>query len=136
MYLLDTNIPSEIRRGSRANAGVVRWIDSVGAEGLHLSVISVLELRYGAARLESDDPRQAHRLHEWIDQDVLPIFATRILPVNLQIVELCARLHLPHRREDGDALIAATALHHDLTIVTRNERHFEGTGTRILNPWD
>jgi len=136
MYLLDTTIPSELRKGRGANRNVIAWLDSTPIDLQYLSVITVLEMRVGALQREQDDPSQASSLHRWLDTQVIPTFAGRILPVSLAVAERCAALHIPTEREDLDMLIAATALVHDFVVVTRNVRHFSPTGVRVINPWD
>lgn len=136
MYLLDTTIPSELRKGRGCHANVVAWFDATPIEVQYLSVVSVLEMRVGALQREQDDPPQATSLHRWLDRQVLPTFAGRILPVSLAVAERCASLHIPTEREDLDMLIAATALVFDFAVVTRNVRHFAPTGVRIVNPWE
>lgn len=103
---------------------------------MSISVVTVLELRIGALLLERRDSAQAGIYTAWIDHNILPRFMNRILAVDLAVVERCAPLHVPDKRPDRDAWIAATALVHDLTVVTRNTRDFESTGVRLLNPWD
>ncbi len=136
VYLLDTNVPSELRKGRRMNAGVKAWSDAMPKALQYVSVITILELRLGALRRENDDPVQAWSLHRWLDEGVLVDFAGRILPVTLEIADRCASLHIPTERASLDMLIAATALVHGFTVVTRNVKHFEPTGVRLVNPWD
>lgn len=137
MYILDTNVVSELRKASagRADANVVRWANSVAADRLYLSVISVLELEKGILRIIHRDSRQGELLREWMDRRVLPEFAGRVLSIETQVVLQCARLHVPDQRGEADALIAATALVHGMTLVTRNTADFEPTGVRLINPW-
>ncbi|UZJ45105.1 type II toxin-antitoxin system VapC family toxin [Marinimicrobium sp. C6131] len=137
MYLLDTNIISELRKAAsgRADAGVVQWADEVSPELLYLSAISVLELELGVLRIERKDKRQGAVLRRWLEEQVLPEFQHRILPVDEAVARRCAHLHTPDPQPERDALIAATAQVHQLTLVTRNERDFEGTGTVVLNPF-
>ncbi len=136
MFLFDTTVASELRKGRKAFPRLVSWVDSTPVELQYLSVVTILELRVGALLRERDDPRQAKSLHTWIDQSLIPNFVERILPISLEIAERCAPLHVPTEREDIDMLIAATALVHGFVVVTRNVRHFAPTGVRILNPWD
>lgn len=138
MYLLDTNVISELRKGRtpRADRNVVAWFDAVGAEKLFVSVISILELELGVALLERRDPVQGAALRRWLDTQVLVDFAERLLPVDLNVARVCAKLHVPDRRPERDALIAATALAIGLTLVTRDRKDFEATGVAIVNPWD
>ena len=137
MYLLDTNVVSELRKAKsgKADARVTAWAAEVPASELFLSAISVLELEMGVLLVERRDAAQGTVLRSWLDRHVLPAFADRILPVDAAVARRCARLHVPDPRAERDALIAATALVHDLTVVTRNVGDFEATGVRLLNPW-
>jgi len=137
MYLLDTNVVSELRKAKsgKADAGVIAWAAGLPASELFLSAISVLELEMGVLLVERRDTAQGVVLRSWLDKHVLPAFAERILPVDTAVARRCARLHVPDPRAQRDALIAATALVRDLTVVTRNVGDFEATGVRLLNPW-
>jgi toxin FitB len=137
MYLLDTNVVSELRKKStgRANQGVVNWETGVDPNVLYLSVVSVLEIELGVLRMVRRDHRQGTILRSWIDKDLLTAFAGRILPIDVEAAQRAAALHVPDPRPEHDALIAATALVHNLTVVTRNTGDFTGTGARTLNPW-
>ena len=137
MYLLDTNVVSELRKAKsgKADAGVIAWAAGLPASELFLSAISVLELEMGVLLVERRDTAQGVVLRSWLDKHVLPAFAERILPVDTAVARRCARLHVPDPRAERDALIAATALVRDLTVVTRNVGDFEATGVRLLNPW-
>lgn len=138
MYLLDTNVISELRKVGKgtASAAVVRWSEAQSVTNLYLSAISILELETGILLVKRRDPAQASILSEFLDGHVLMGFQGRILPVDIGVAKICAALHVPDRRPDADALIAATALQHNFTLVTRNTRDFEGTGARLLNPWE
>ena len=138
MYLLDTNIVSELRKAAarKADPKVLAWANGVSTALLFLSAVTVLELEIGVLLVERRDPSQGSALRSWLDTRVLPAFTDRILPVDTAVARRCARLHVPHRRSDRDALIAATALVHQLTIVTRNVEDFAPTGAKLLNPWD
>ncbi len=135
MYLIDTNVVSELRRPEKANRNVARWAAEAPLVRQHISVISVLELELGALLIERRDAAQGAVLRQWIDRQVLPSFEGRILAVDTAIALRCARLHVPDPRSERDALIAATALTHGLTIVTRNEADFAATGAVVFNPW-
>ena len=137
MYLLDTNVVSELRKAKtgKADARVVEWAASIPAADLFLSVISVLELETGVLRVERRDPKQGLVLRAWLESQVLPAFSERILAVDLAVAQRCARLHVPDPRAERDALIAATALVHGLTVVTRNVADFEASAVPLLNPW-
>lgn len=136
-YLLDTNVVSELRKigDGRADANVVAWIQTEDAARFFLSAITVLELERGVLGVQRRDAAQGARLRAWLDNHVRPAFAGRILPVDEPVAVRCAHLHIPDRRNEVDALIAATALVHDLTVATRNVRDFEGTGVVIIDPW-
>ena len=137
MYLLDTNLISELRkaRTGKADPGVVAWAKGVSADDLYISVITMLELELGVQLRERRDPAQGALLRAWLEQQVIPGFADRVLPIDMVIARRCAGLQVPNPRPDRDALIAATALVHGLTVVTRNICDFEGTGVALCNPW-
>lgn len=134
MFLLDTNVVSELRKPC-ADPRVKRWAAGVAAASLFLSVVSVLELETGVLRIERRDVRQGEALRNWLETQVLTTFAERILPVDVTVVQRCARLHVPNRMAEGDALIAATAGVHGLTLVTRNTGDFKRAGVELLDPW-
>jgi toxin FitB len=138
MYLLDTNVVSELRkvRAGKADIRVAAWADSVETVDLFLSVISVEELEIGVLLAERRDPTQGAVLRAWLDRHVLPAFAGRILSLDTAIARSSARLHVPDPRPLRDAFIAATAMAHGMTLVTRNVGDFEKTGVRILDPWE
>ena len=135
MYLLDTNIVSELRKASKADQRVVNWARQTDTLSMYISVISILEIRMGILSLQRKDAEQAKVLDSWLSRQVIPGFADRILPIDLPVSLRCAELHVPDPRSDRDALIAATALHHGLTVVTRNTRDFIATGAMLHNPW-
>jgi toxin FitB len=137
MYLLDTNVVSELRKAKtgKINRGVKAWTRSISPVSLFLSSISILELEMGILLIERRDPIQGRLLRSWMDGRVLPTFHNCILAVDTAVAQRCAALHIPNPRADRDALIAATAIAHGLTIVTRNVQDFEPTGVAILNPW-
>ena len=135
MYLLDTNVVSALRVRKAANANVWTWASTIDIESQLLSVISIFELEYGTQLLERRDPAQGAVFRDWLSTQVGPMFAGRILPVDAAIAARAAGLQVPDPMDTEDALIASTALVHDLTVVTRNIKHFERTGVRTLNPW-
>ena len=135
-YLIDTNIVSELRVRARANPRVVAWTESVIGAPQYLSVISILELDVGARRLLRRDSIAGDILLRWIEEKVLPEFAGRILPVDTAVARRCAHLHVPVPRPERDAMIAATALAHGMTLVTRNTKDFQNTGVPLINPFD
>lgn len=135
MFLLDTNVISELRRLQRADSNVVAWAGTVPSAAFFLSAISILEIELGALQIMRRDAAQGAILRAWIDNQILPRFNGRILPVDTAVAQCCARLHVPDPRAERDALIAATAIVHGLTVVTRNIADFEPTGVALLNPW-
>lgn len=134
MFLLDTNVVSELRKPG-ADANVVRWARSHVSSRLFVSAITLMELETGVLRIERRDPVQAEPLRRWLDHHVLPAFAGRILAVDAAVARRCARLHVPDPRGETDALIAATALVHGMTVVTRNVVDFQHCAVPLLNPW-
>ena len=138
MYLLDTNVVSELRkaRSGKADKNVAIWADSVAAADLFLSAITIQELEIGILLVERRDPAQGGMLRAWLNNHVLPAFTSRVLPVDTAVAQRSAKLHVPDPRPVRDGLIAGTALVHGMTLVTRNVSDFEGTGVLILNPWN
>lgn len=135
-YLLDTNVVTELRKSQhRADPAVRSWVAARRPSDLYLSVITVLEIELGIARLKRRDPAQADRLHTWLDDDVLDVFAGRVLPVDVAVARCAARLHVPDPRPERDALLAATASVHGLCVVTRNVADFAMTGVAVIDPW-
>jgi len=135
MYLIDTNVWSELRNRVRADVNVRAWAQTATESELYLSVVTVLELERGVLLMERRAPRQGARLRRWLGQHVLEPFEKRLLPIDGAIARRCAALHVPDPRPERDALIAATALTHGLTLVTRNTSDFEPMGVALLNPW-
>ena len=134
MYLLDTNVVSELRR-AKANPRVVAWASATQVGGLFISAITVLELEIGVLLMERRDAAQGAVLRSWLDGHVTPTFADRVLVVDTAVARRCARLHVPDPRSERDALIAATAWVHGFVVVTRNVADFADVGVDILNPW-
>ena len=136
--MLDTNVVSELRkvRLGRADAQVARWAQEVAVAQLYISVITVHELEIGVLLLQRRDLAQGAVLRSWMDDYVLPAFAGRILPVDTAVVQRSAQLHVPDPQPFRDGLIAATALVHGMTVVTRNVADFARTEVALLNPWD
>ena len=141
MYILDTNVISELRKARKTHQNVRKWAERLPSASLYISVISLLELEMGILlidRRDKDrrDKEQGAILRAWMDRHVLPTFSGRILAIDTAVAQRCATLHVPNPRSDRDALIAATALVHGLTVATRNVADFERTGVRVLNPWE
>ena len=137
MYLLDTAVVSELRKSGsgKADPNVVTWSASAPVGALFISAVTILELEIGVLRLERRDVAQARLLRAWLEGRVLPAFDGRVLPIDTAVARRCAPLHVPNPRADRDAFIAATALVHGMTVVTRNVADFVGTGVALLNPW-
>ncbi|MGJ0635948.1 type II toxin-antitoxin system VapC family toxin [Xenorhabdus bovienii] len=138
MYILDTNVVSELRkiRAGKADPNVAKWTENINAADLFVSAITIMELELGVLLIERKDATQGAMLRAWLEQHVLPEFSERTLPVDTAVAQRCARLHVPDRCSERDALIAATALVHGMTVVTRNVADFQSTGVTILNPWE
>ncbi|MDE2515389.1 MAG: type II toxin-antitoxin system VapC family toxin [Rhodospirillales bacterium] len=138
MFLLDTNVISELRKAAdgRADGQVLAWLSGVDAGEFYLSVITLMEIETGILRMERRDPVQGDRLRAWMDTRIRPEFADRILPIDKAVALRCALLHVPNPVAERDALIAATALVHGMTIVTRNMADFARTGVSLVNPWE
>jgi predicted nucleic acid-binding protein len=136
MYLLDTNVLSELRRHKRAHSNVIAWASKLHPSELFLSAITILEIERGVLLRERQDKAQGALLRAWIEERVLPQFEGRILPIDTAIARRCATLHVPDPRPHSDALIAATALVHDLKLATRNVDDFKGLGIEVINPWN
>lgn len=137
MFLLDTNVVSELRkaRAGRADKNVTAWAASMPATRMFVSVITIQELEIGVLLAQRRDQAQGAVLRHWLEDQVLPAFAERILPVDATVARRSATLHVPDPRPVRDALIAATALVHGLSVVTRNVTDFAPTGTTIIDPW-
>ena len=136
-YLFDTNVVSELRKvgDAKADANVIRWVSAQDSSDLFISAITILEIERGILSLQRRDPSQGALLRKWMDERVRPGFEGRILPIDDAVATRCAYLHVPDRRNEADALIGSTALVHNLTVVTRNVRDFDGTGAIVVDPW-
>lgn len=137
MFLLDTNVVSELRKvgSARINSQVEQWAKATPGGQTFISVVTVFELERGVLLMERRDQVQGKILRQWLNDHVLAGYAERIIPISVSIAQRCASLHVPNPMPDYDALIAATALEHGLTVVTRNEADFEKTGVKLLNPF-
>jgi predicted nucleic acid-binding protein len=135
MFVLDTHVISHLRRPEKADPNVLAWAASKPVSSFFLSAVSLLELQLGILRMERKDRRQGTLLRKWFDDQVLWRFTGRILPMDTAVAMRSAQLHVPDPRAERDAIIAATALMHGMTVVTRNVDDFKPTGVPILNPW-
>lgn len=136
MFLLDTNVVSELRKAARANKVLKSWIADKPSATLFLSAITILEVEIGAQRIARRDRKQGDRLLRWIEQTLLTTFEDRLLAVDVAVARCSASLHVPDPRPERDALIAGTALVHGLTVVTRNVRDFSKMGVTVVNPFE
>ena len=137
MFVLDTNVVSELRnsKSRKADRHVTTWAGGIPSGAMFVSAITILELETGVLLVERRDAKQGAILRTWMDDRVMPAFAGRVLPIDTAVARRCARLHVPDPRGERDALIAATALVHGMTIVTRNVSDFEATGVSVVDPW-
>ena len=133
-FLLDTNLVSELRKPS-GDERVVAWASVLPRSGAFLSVVTIREIEAGVLLAERRDERQGAHLRAWFEESVLEGYADRILPVDLAVARRAAALHVPDPRPERDALIAATALTHGLTVATRNVSGFQPMGVDLVNPW-
>ena len=135
MFLLDTNVISELRSGKAVpSLAVRRWAAGIAGNQLYLSAVSILELETGVLLMERKDTRQGQALRSWL-QGLMREFSSQVLPFGTSTAMLCAAMHVPHRRPDRDAMIAATAKEHGFVLATRNVSDFEGCGVQLVNPW-
>jgi predicted nucleic acid-binding protein len=135
MFLLDTDVVSASRRPEKAGKGLASWVAETNPRSMYLSAVSILELKIGALRLYNRDRARAIDLEDWIRQRVLARFQGRIFAFDETTASLCAPLHVPKTRPERDAMIAATALQHGMTVVTRNVRDFAPMGVPVFDPW-
>ena len=136
MFVLDTNVISELRRPAKADPKLLAWANATPVVHTYLSAVTILEIELGTLLMERKDKAQAKVLRAWIDTLILPRFDGRILPVDTAVAQCCARQHVPDPRAQRHALIAATAVVHSMTVVTRNVADFGMSGVNVLNPWD
>ncbi|WFU07827.1 type II toxin-antitoxin system VapC family toxin [Rhizobium sp. CB3090] len=137
MYLLDTNIVSDVRRArsGKADQAVLDWIASVPEQLLFISAVTLFEIELGILQVERRDKVQGAALRSWMEQGVKAAFQHRVVAINDQIALRCAYYSVPDPRELRDAFIGATAWERGFILVTRNTRHFQGMDIELLNPW-
>lgn len=138
MFVLDTNVVSELRkvRSGKANPGVASWAEQVPSAELFISAITIHELEHGVLLMERSDAVQGALLRAWLDQSVAAAFKSRVLPVDERVARRAAALHVPDPAPFRDALIGATALVHDMTVVTRDLKDFQRFDELgVISPW-
>ena len=138
MYLLNTNIISELKKldSGKIHPQVQRWAYSINLMQTKISVVSIIEIRTGILSLARKGQAQAASLDNWFTNRLLPAYRTRTLSVDTEVALICAQLHIPTKRPINDAYIAATAIAHNLTPVTRNVRDFQGLPLMLENPFE
>lgn len=137
MYLLDTNVISELRklRSARADRNVAEWAGKIETSETWLSVITIQELDIGVQLAERKDVVKGRILRQWLEDSILPAYRERLIDIDLEVARCGARMQIPDPRPFRDSLIAATAIVHGLVVVTRNTPDFETTGAETFNPW-
>lgn len=135
MFLLDTNVISELRKGDKCDARVAAWYAGIPEADLFTSVIVAGELRKGVERLRRRDPRQAEALDRWL-QEIERSYAHRVLPIDARVADVWGRISAIRPLPAADALLAATVRVHDMILVTRNSSDVEGLGAAVLNPFE
>ena len=138
MYLLDTNIISELKKldSGKIHPQVQRWAYSINLMQTKISVVSIIEIRTGILSLARKGQAQAASFDNWFTNRLLPAYRTRTLSVDTEVALICAQLHIPAKRPINDTYIAATAIAHNLTPVTRNVRDFQGLPLMLENPFE
>lgn len=138
MYLLDTNVISEMRKikNGKANANVVAWLAQQNPENLYTCAVVAMELERGVLAMERKDKWQGIHLREWKDAVLAELFANKILPIDEETAQICAKLHIPDHAPENDAWIASSAIQHNLILVTRNVADFERTNVKLFNPFE
>ena len=134
-FVLDTNVISELRKGSRADAQVVAWVDNHDFNAFYISVITLFELEMGVRRKERSDPVQGKALRQWLDRLREDVFVERILPISTQTALINASLNVPDLHQSADSWIAATAIEHNMAVVTLNVKDFHAIDVEVINPW-
>lgn len=135
MYVVDTNVLSDLRRPERAEPALVAWSKQTQADSLFVSVVSIWEIEQGILAVQKRDPAAAKILRSWLEDKLIPQYKDRFLSVDMATARACAALHVPKTQSYRDSLIAATALALGYTVVTRNVSDFAPMGVPYINPW-
>ena len=137
MFLLDTNVVSELRKASsnKADLNVLQWAKKQSVGSLFISSVTILEIEMGILQKERKDPQQAAILRTWLNTHVLKAFSDRVLPFDTSIAIECAKLHVPNPKSERDTMIGATSKVHGMTLVTRNTKDFKHMKLELINPW-
>lgn len=138
MYLLDTNVISEMRKikQGKADKNVVKWLQSIDPNLLYTSIIVLMEVERGILLKQRKDKVQAEHLQFWLDNIIRPTFQNRTKLLTHATANICATLYIPNPKQENDAWIGATAIEHGFTVVTRNIKDFAGMNVKIINPFD
>ena len=138
MYLLDTNIISEIRKlaKNKCDKNVADWVRSTSKDLMFTNAVVMMELERGVMSIERKDTTQGELLRHWFEMDVKPAFHGKTLKIDEQTAQICAKLHIPDHAPENDVWIAASAIQHNLVLVTRNTADFARTGVKLFNPFE
>lgn len=138
MYLLDTNVVSELRKikTAKAHQGLSQWLSSIQPEQLYINTIVLMELKKGIFLKQRKDPKQAQVLQIWLDTVIRPAFAQRTLNIDENTIDICAKLHVPNKRPENDAWIGAMAIAYNMVLVTRNVKDYAGLPVKVINPFN
>lgn len=138
MYLLDTNVVSELRKikTAKAHQGLSQWLSSIQPEQLYINTIVLMELKKGIFLKQGKDPKQAQVLQIWLDTVIRPAFAQRTLNIDENTIDICAKLHVPNKRPENDAWIGAMAIAYNMVLVTRNVKDYAGLPVKVINPFN
>ena len=136
MFILDTNVISEMRKGHKGDPNVVAWASKTDLSSMYVSVISLAEIETGVLLMENKDAGQGAILRKWLDDHVMKAFGNRIIDIDQFTAKAIANINVPNARPFKDSCIAASAMQHKMTVVTRNTKDFEGIKVNLINPWE